>query len=313
MKIGVVGAGMVGATTAYALVMRGIGREIVLVDKNASRLRAEADDLLHAVPFANPMRVSAGDYPALKGAKVVVLTAGVAQKPGETRIELLQRNAAICQGIVRNILTHAPEALLVVATNPVDVLTHLTARVVVECGGSASRVIGSGTTLDTARFRALLSLELGVDARHIHAYVLGEHGDTEVLAWSLATVGGVPLDLFCRSRGIELDAEKRSAIDSGVRRAAYSIIEGKGSTYFGIGSALASLVKTLLRDDQTIRTVSTPAADVLGVRDVTISLPRIVNASGIVDTLPIPLSPLETERLRSSALAIRRAIESLES
>lgn len=313
MKIGVVGAGMVGATTAYALVMRGIGREIVLVDKNASRVRAEADDLLHAVPFANPMRISAGDYLALEGSKVVVLTAGVAQKPGETRLELLQRNAVICRGIVRNVLAHAPGALLVVATNPVDVLTHLTAQVVGQLGGDPSRVIGSGTTLDTARFRALLSLELGVDARHIHAYVLGEHGDSEVLAWSLATVGGVPLDLYCRSRGIELDAEKRKVIDTGVRRAAYSIIEGKGSTYFGIGSALASLVKTLLRDDQTIRTVCAPAAEVVGVPDVTISLPRIVNASGIVDTLPIPLSPEETEMLRSSAWAIRRAIESLES
>ncbi len=311
MKIGIIGAGMVGASTAFALVLRGIGREIVLVDKNSARARAEVDDLRHAVPFASPMDISFGGFARLEGARVVVITAGVAQKPGETRLQLLERNAAILKGIVRDVLTNAPEALLIIATNPVDVLTHLAAHFAADFGVPPHRVIGSGTTLDTARFRTLLSLELGVDAKHIHAYVLGEHGDSEVLAWSLVSVGGVGLGEFCKARGISLGEEKRAEIDSGVRRAAYRIIEGKGATYFGIGSALASLIKALLRSDRTIRTVCTPDSDVLGVQNVTVSLPRILDASGVVGSLPVPLSERETAGLEESARVVKRAIDSV--
>ena len=309
MKIGIVGSGMVGATTAYALMMRGIGREVVLVDRNTARAQAEADDISHAVPFANPMEVRAGDYADLAGSRVVVLTAGSAQKPGETRLQLLERNAAIFKDIVGQVLTNAPEATLLVATNPVDVMTHLTARYAGDYCTPHCRVIGSGTTLDTARFRSLLGRHLGIDPQHIHSYVVGEHGDSEVLAWSLVTVGGVPLTEFCRYRNIPLDETIKKEIDERVRRAAYSIIQGKGATYYGIGSALASMVKAILRDERTIRTVCSPMDEVAGVKDVTLSLPHLLGDGGVLGTLPLPFDAQEQAQLQASARVIRQAID----
>src|SRR5262245_5505012 len=194
MKVGIVGSGFVGSTAAYTLVMQGIGREIVLVDKNAARAAAAADDLRHAVPFAHPLDVRAGDYQDLAGCRAVVLCAGVGQKHGETRLHLLQRHAQAFREVVPAVLAAAPEAVLVVASNPVDVMTHLAARYAASCGAPPGRVFGSGTTLDTARFRSLLGEHFGVDAHHVHAYVVGEHGDSEVLTWSLATIGGMPLE-----------------------------------------------------------------------------------------------------------------------
>src|SRR4051812_7822220 len=216
MKVGVVGSGLVGATAAYALVMRGVGREIVLVDKNAARAAAEADDLRHAVPFAHPLEVRAGDYADLAGCNVVVLCAGVGQKPGETRLNLLRRNAAVFAEVVPGVLAHAPDAVLVVASNPVDVMTHLAAQYAVAFGAPPGRVLGSGTTLDTARFRSLVAGHWGVDAHHVHGYVIGEHGDSEVLTWSLVTVGGMPLPEFARMRGVGDPAAARREIDEKV-------------------------------------------------------------------------------------------------
>ena len=313
MKVGIIGSGLVGSTAAYALLMRGIGREIVLVDRNTARAQAEADDILHAVPFAHPLRVSAGDYPDLVGSRVVIITAGVAQRPGETRLELLGRNAAVMRQVVPQILTHAPNAVLLVATNPVDVMTHLAARYAAEQSVPSSRVIGSGTTLDTARFRALLGRYLGVDAQHVHAYVVGEHGDSEVLTWSLVTVGGIPLQDFCRQQEIVLDQSLRQEIDHQVRHAAQAIIQGKGATHYGIGSALARLVDVILRDERAILTVCTPMTAVAGVPDVTAALPHLVGGEGVIDTFPLPLDPEEQDLLRASALVVRQAIAELDS
>lgn len=312
MKVGIVGSGMVGATAAYALVMRGIGREIVLVDVDPARARAEADDLSHAVPFASPLRVRAGEYVDLSGCQVVIITAGASQKPGETRLQLLGRNAAIFKQIVPPILTNAPDAILVVATNPVDALTHLTARLAKAQGIPSSRVIGSGTTLDTARFRALLAEHLGVDSQHIHGYVIGEHGDSEVLTWSLVGVGGIPLEEFCAQQHISLDATVRKDIDQRVRNAAYSIIAGKGHTSYGIGSALARIVQVILHNQRSILTVCTPVGDILGICDVTVSLPHLLSGEGIVATLPLPLNQEEQSLLRSSAEVVCGAIGSLD-
>lgn len=312
MKVGIIGAGLVGSTAAYALVMRGVGREIVLVDLNKERARAEADDILHSVPFSNPMNVWSGDYPELAGCGVVIITAGVNQKPGETRLQLLERNASVFRQVVPNVLRYAPDAVLLVATNPVDVMTHLTARFAVEGGLPASRVIGSGTTLDTARFRALLGRNLGIDAQHIHAYAIGEHGDSEVLTWSLVSVGGIPLEEFCRRRSLDLCGKEREEIDQQVRQAAYRIIEGKGATYYGIGSALARIVEAILKDQRAILTVCTPAADVAGVRDVTVSLPYLIGGQGVLSSLPIPLDENEQQRLHDSATVVRRALDQLE-
>src|SRR4029079_9257033 len=227
MKIGVVGCGMVGSTSAYAVVMSGVGREIVLVDVNRARAAAEANDNYHAVPFAHPLSVRAGEYADLEGAKVIVLAGGVAQKPGETRLQLLQRNADVFRQIVPSILRHAPEAVLLVVTNPVDIMTHLAAHFAAEFGVPQTRVIGSGTTLDTARFRALLGRHFGVDSHHVHAYVLGEHGDSEVLAWSQATIAGLSLNQFAKVQGNALTQAQCLQIDENVRRAAYQIIVGK--------------------------------------------------------------------------------------
>jgi len=312
VKIGIVGAGAVGATAAYALVMRGVGSEIVLVDLAEKRARAEAADILHAVPFAHPLQVRAGGYSDLAGARVVIVAAGVGQKPGETRLQLLERNAAVFQAVIPDVLRGAPDAILVVATNPVDVMTHLAARYAADFDVPSHRVLGSGTTLDTARFRALIGQHLGVDSTHVHGYVLGEHGDSEVLAWSTTTVGTIPLDRFCEMRGFSLDDAKRARIDEAVRRAAYHIIDGKGATFYGVGSALARITSNILWDRRAIMTVCTPRPEVAGVKDVTVSLPSLVGGQGIGDAFPQPLNADEEEALRASASVIRQAIDDLD-
>lgn len=312
MKIGIVGSGMVGATAAYALVMRGVGREIILVDVNRARAEAEADDIFHAVPFANPLEIHDGDYADLVGCQIIVIAAGVGQKPGETRLQLLTRNAAIFSHVVPEILRYAPDAVLLVATNPVDIMTHLTARFAARQGMPSSKVIGSGTTLDTARFRALLGRHVGVDAQHVHGYVIGEHGDSEVLTWSLATVAGIPLEDFCKKRGIPLDEAVRSQIDHAVRHAAYHIIQGKQATYYGIGSALSRIIDVLLHDQRAILTVCTPMPDVAGVADVTLALPHLLGGSGILDTFSLPLNAVEQAALHRSAVLLRDVMDDLE-
>jgi L-lactate dehydrogenase len=311
MKIGIVGSGFVGATAGYALLMQGVGREIILVDKNAARAAAEADDIRHAAPFAHPLDVRSGDYKDLASCRVVVLCAGVGQRPGETRLQLLQRNAAVFHEVVPAVLAHAPDSVLVVATNPVDVMTHLAARFAATCGVPAGRVLGSGTTLDTARFRSLLGGHCGVDPHHAHAYVIGEHGDSEVLTWSLAMIGGMPLEEFARLRGIDLSEAVRKDIDAKVRGAAYTIITGKNATYYGIGSALARIVDVILHDQRAVMTVGAPTSDVGGVRNVTVSLPRLVGGQGVLETFPLPLNELESASLRASAGVIRKALDDL--
>ena len=312
MKTGIVGSGFVGATAAYALVMRGVGRRLVLVDQNRARAESEADDILHAVPFANPLEVTAGDYADLAGCKVVIVSAGVGQKPGETRLQLLERNAQVFKQVIPNILQQAPNTILLITTNPVDVMPQLAARSAAEFGVPSSRVIGSGTTLDTARMRSLIGRHLNVDSQHIHAYVLGEHGDSEVLTWSQVTVGGIPLEEFCTGREISICPDDYASIDEKVRRAAYHIIEGKGATYYGVGSALARIVEVVLQDERSILTVCTPMADVAGVKDVTVSLPNLVGGDGIIRTFFPNLSEAETGALHASAQVVRSVIEQLD-
>ena len=311
MKIGIVGSGFVGATAAYALVMRGVGREIVLVDANRERASAEADDIAHAVPFANALEVNDGDYADLRGARVVILAAGANQKPDETRLQLLERNAKIFAQIIPQVLDNAPDARIVVATNPVDVMTHLAAHFAQQRGVPYARVIGSGTTLDTARFRLLIARHVGIDAAHIHAYVVGEHGDSEVLTWAVTTVAGFPLEQFCAAHGILLNDAIRADIDTRVRRAAYHIISGKGATYYGIGSALARITQAILNDQRAILTVCSRHADVAGVKNVTLALPQLVGGDGVLDTYMPPLSEIELKLLNRSASVIRDAIDSL--
>jgi L-lactate dehydrogenase len=311
MKIGIVGCGMVGSASAYGLVMSGVGREIVLVDLNRARAEAEANDIDHAVPFAHPLTVRAGDYPDLAGAQVVVIAGGVAQKPGEPRLQLLQRNADVFRQIVPAVLRHVPKTVLLVVTNPVDIMTHLAARFATEFDVPHTRVIGSGTTLDTARFRALLGRHFGVDSHHVHAYVIGEHGDSEVLAWSQATIAGLSLDEFAKVHGKPLTPADRKQIDENVRRAAYQIIAGKGATYYGIGSAVARIVDVLLHDQRAILTICCRIVGVPDCENVTLALPHLVGGEGALATIPLQLDSTEREELRRSASVLREAIASL--
>ena len=312
MKVGIVGSGNVGAGAANAMVLRGVAREIVLVDINTKRAQAEAEDILHAVPFSShAMVVRQGEYSDLDGCQVVVITAGVAQRPGETRLQLLERNAKIFKGMIPQIVASAPDAILVVATNPVDSMTHLTAHYAAPLGVPRRHVIGSGTTLDTARFRSILGRELDVDSEHVHGYVVGEHGDSEVLAWSMTTVGTVPLEDYAQARGIKLSATLMQEVDDGVRRAAYRIIEGKGSTYYGIGAALARIVQAIVRDQRSLLTVSVPVETIGDVHDITFALPAIVGGDGIISVLPAPLSDEEEALLEHSARTLRDALDEL--
>jgi L-lactate dehydrogenase len=311
MKIGIIGCGMVGSASAFALVMNGVGREIVLVDLNRARAEAEANDIYHAVPFAHPLTVRAGDYADLTGADVVVIAGGVAQRQGETRLQLLQRNADVFRSIVPSVLKHAPKAILLVVTNPVDIMTHLTADFAAEFGVPRSRVIGSGTTLDTARLRALLGRHFDVDARHVHGYVLGEHGDSEVIAWSQTTIAGLDLDEFAKVHGTPLTEADRAHIDEHVRRAAYHIIAGKGATYYGIGSAVSHIVDVLLHDRRAILSVCSNISGVPGCEDVTLSLPHLVGGNGVLAAIPLRLNQEEDAALRRSASILREAISSL--
>jgi L-lactate dehydrogenase len=308
MKVGVIGCGFVGSTAAYTLAMRGVASELVLVDLFPAAARAHAEDILHATPFGSPVRVMGGDYSDLVRAGLVILACGVNQKPGETRLQLLERNARVFEQVVPEVLQHAPEAVLLVATNPVDIITMMVTQI---SGLAPGRVIGSGTILDTARFRTLLGEQLGVAPQSVHAYVLGEHGDSEVLVWSSAKVGGVPLEDFATQRGLKLDAEVRARIDDGVRRAAYRIIEGKKATYFGIGAGLARLAEAVRDDERVVMTVSSAQGTLKGFEGVCLALPRVVGAGGVIATLVPPLSTEEQVALERSAGVLRDAASGL--
>ena len=312
MKIGIVGSGMVGATAAYAMVMRGIGREIVLVDKSSGRAEAEAYDISHAVPFSHPLNVRRGDYVDLEGSRLVIISAGVSQEPGESRLDLLKRNAEVFRSVIPNILENAPETILVVATNPLEIMTYLAARYASEFDIPHSRVLGTGTMLDTARFRTLVAEHIGLDPQHVHGYVIGEHGDSEVLTWSLMTVGGMHLEDYCGQLGIEMDEGVREDIDKRVRNAAYAIIEGKGATYYGIGGALAKVADVVLHDQRSILTVSSMDPEGVTPSGVAISMPQVVGGEGVLRSIPIPLSEKEGGALRKSAEIIKKAIQELE-
>lgn len=298
MKVGIIGAGMVGASAGFALALTGGATEVVLVDLNPDRAMAEAEDIFHAVPFGAPVVVRAGTYADLGHADAVILACGVNQKPGETRLALLSRNAEVFREVVGRVRAAAPDALLLVATNPVDVMTEVTTRL---SGLPPSRVIGSGTMLDTARFRALLGRHLGIAPQSVHAYVLGEHGDSEVLGWSAARAGSVPIADFAAQVGAAITDEVRARIDDGVRRAAYRIIAGKGATWHGIGAGLARLCRAIGDDEKVVLSVSMRTPEVEGIRDVALSLPRIVGRHGVEADLSPGLDPAERDALRRSA------------
>ncbi|AJE47922.1 L-lactate dehydrogenase [Celeribacter indicus] len=298
MKVGIVGAGMVGSAAGYAIALRGTAAQLVFVDHRPELARAQAEDIAHAVPFASTTLVSAGDYTDLDSAAVVILAAGVAQKPAESRLDLLSRNAEVFRDVIGRVLTAAPEAILLVATNPVDIMT----RIATELSGlPPARVIGSGTILDTARFRHLIGRHLGIAPQFVHAYVLGEHGDSEVLAWQSARAGGLSLPDCAAQMRVALTDGLRAEIDAGVRNAAYTIIEGKGATWYGIGAGLERIVRAIARNEQAILTVSVVAPEIAGQSGVALSVPRIVGARGVTGDLFPDLSGAEATALAASA------------
>jgi L-lactate dehydrogenase len=297
---------MVGTTSAYSMMLNGVGSEIVLVDINRKAAEAHAHDIIHGVPYGNPIWVHAGDYSDLTDAAVVVIAAGVAQKPGETRLELLDRNAAVFKSIVPQVLGVAPDVILVIATNPVDIMTYVATRI---SGLPPSRVIGSGTILDSARFRTLLATHLVVAPQSVHGHVLGEHGDSEVLCWSSVDVATVSVDVFARQVGRPITPEVRARIDDGVRNAAYKIIAGKGSTYYGIGAGISRLVRTIIANERRVLTVATLNDDVEGVKDVSLSLPRVIGRTGVLLNIAPPLNEEERAALRHSAEVLKEASE----
>jgi L-lactate dehydrogenase len=298
MKVGIVGTGMVGASAGFALALSGGASEVVLVDMNAARAQAEAEDIAHAVPFGRALMVRAGGYADLAGAGVVILAAGVNQQPGETRLALLARNAEVFRAVVAQVMSAAPDAILLVATNPVDIMTDIATRL---SGLPPERVIGSGTILDTARFRSLLGAHLGIAPQSVHAYVLGEHGDSEVLAWSSARAGSLPLASFAAQVSAAITDDVRARIDDGVRRAAYRIIAGKGATWHGIGAGLARIVRAVAGDEQAVLSVSIRREQVLGIGPVALSIPRVVGRTGVTADLMPDLDEAETEALAASA------------
>lgn len=301
-KVGVVGAGLVGSTAAYAIVLGNLAGEVVLVDRNEARAQAEAKDIQHATPFSHPSRVYAGGYLDLVGSQLVIIAAGVNQKPGETRTALIGRNAEVFAEVVPKVVRAAPEAVLVVATNPVDVLTHFAWKL---SGLPPGQVIGSGTTLDTARLRALVGERAEVSSHNVHGYVLGEHGDTEMVAWSTVNIGGLGLKSYFAGRRAVWTAQVEEATLEEVRRAAYDIIAGKGATYYGVAAALTRIAEAILQDEHSLLTVA------ISDGEVAYSLPRIVGREGVVRTLEVQLTPAERAQLDASIAAIRKVIEDL--
>jgi L-lactate dehydrogenase len=308
MKVGIVGCGFVGSSAAYAMALKGTPSEMVLVDLNKKLAQAQAEDILHATPFSHPVRVVAGDYPQLEGAGIVILACGVGQRPGETRLQLLERNVEVFKKVVPQVLQFAPGAVLLAVSNPVDVITQVVTKL---SGLSPAKVIGSGTILDTARFRALLGEHLGVAPVSVHGYVLGEHGDSEVLVWSSAKAGGVSIQDYARQMGVGLTQEMKLKIDDGVRRAAYRIIEGKGATYYGIGAGIAQIVQAIRDDERRVLTVSSLTTGMEAFKGICLSLPRVVGLKGILTELRPDLSGEDHLALQKSADILKEAVVSV--
>ena len=297
----IIGTGAVGTTTAYTLLLRKRVAEIVLIDVNHDKAVGEALDMNHGLPFVGGVKVWAGDYPDCKGADIIIVTAGASQKPGETRIDLLKKNASIFNDIVQNITRYNTEGILLIATNPVDILSYVTFKV---SGFPSNRVIGSGTLLDSARYRYLLGKHKQIDPRSIHAHIIGEHGDSEVPVWSLANVAGIPLDIS--------DEDKSQIFDS-TKNAAYEIINAKGATFYAIALALDRIVTAILQNQSAVLNVSTYLEDYNGVSDVYLGVPCIVDRTGVREVLKLPLDEEEKVLFHKSADKLKTEINNLKS
>ena len=307
-KEAIVGCGFVGASIAFSLMQRGVFSELVLIDANRQKAEGEAMDLSHGVPYTSSMDIYAGDYRDTADCALVIVTAGANQKPGETRLDLIDKNVAILRSILPNLTAAGFAGILMLVSNPVDVLTYAAQRI---SGYPAERVIGSGTVLDTARLKYELGRHLDVDARSIHAVIIGEHGDSELAVWSGANVSGIDLNHFCELRGHFDHENAMQRIYEAVRGSAYEIIERKGATYYGIAMAVARISEAIVRDEHAVLPVSVLPRGEYGLSELALSLPSVVGHAGVEKVLEIPLSPEESRALMASADRIHEVIRTL--
>ena len=305
-KCAVIGCGFVGAGIAYTYAESGLFSEMVLIDVNRKKAEGEALDIGHGLPFLAPMRITAGDYEEIADAGLIVIAAGANQKPGESRLELLSKNLRIFDGIIENIVRVNREAILLVVTNPVDLLTYYTLK---KSGYPPERVIGSGTVLDTARLKSLIGAELSVDPRNVHAFIIGEHGDSEVPVFSSANISGIDLYDFCRLSGMRDPRETLGRMFVEVRDSAYRIIEGKGATYYAIAQSVMRITRCILRNENSVLPVSTLVENHYGVRDICLGVPSVVGFGGVKRVIDIPLDADEAAAVKHSAMTIRRTLD----
>ncbi len=304
-KIAIIGASDVGTTIAYTIQLRGLVTEVVLVDINHELVQGQVMDLNHGLFFVRPVHIYAGTYADCTDADVIVVTAGTRQKPGESRLQLVNRNAQLCKWIVEKIEPHKSKGVFLIVTNPVDIMTQV---VIEHTGLPKHRVIGSGTVLDSARFRYLLSRNCQVDTRNIHAYVIGEHGDSEVILWSQVHIAGTPLDIFCKQCAVACNSiVNREKIAEAVRHSAYHIIEAKGATNYGISLAVRRILEAIIRDEHSVLTVSTWLSGQYGFSDICLSVPCIINRTGVAQVIETPLAKSEEASLVNSAKLLRNA------
>lgn len=308
-KISIIGAGFVGSTTAYALMLNGLASEIVVVDINHEKAVGEVMDLNHGISFVKPVSIIAGQYEDTKGSDIIIITAGRGQKPGETRLEMIDGNYRIFKDIIPQVVKYSPDAILLIVSNPVDVLSYITYKL---SGLPRERVIGSGTVLDTSRLRYLLSKHFGIDARNIHTYIMGEHGDSEIATWSLTNIAGMGVEEYCSKICTSCDGSLKKVLLEEVKEAAYEIISRKGSTYYAVAAGVARIVEAIVRDEKSILTVSTLLQGEFGIEDVYLGVPSIVGSSGIEKILEVPINTQESIDLRESAGALKQVIEKLQ-
>lgn len=305
-KVAIIGCGFVGSSTAFALMQSRLFSEMVLLDVDMARAEGEAMDISHGMPFSVPMKIYAGTYDDIVDADIVIITAGANQKPNETRLDLVQKNVEIFRSIIPEISKRDYQGILLIVSNPVDILTWVALKL---SGFPENRVIGSGTVLDTARLKYLLGEHLGIDSRGVHAFVIGEHGDSELAVWSSATVSGVPLSKFCEMRGFYEHDDETDRIYEDVKNSAYTIIEKKKATYYGIAMAIRRICACIVRNERSVLPVSSMIHGQYGLEDIVLSMPAIVDSKGVERIVPLSLDREETERLRESAAALREVMD----
>lgn len=308
-KAAIIGCGFVGTSIAFSLVQKGIFSELVLIDANEKKAEGEAMDLSHGLPFTKPMEIRAGSYEDIADCAMIIITAGANQKPGETRLDLVHKNVEIYKSIIPKIVEKNQEATLLIVSNPVDIMTYVALKL---SGYPRNKVIGSGTVLDTARLKYLLSRHLDVDSRSIHAFIIGEHGDSELAVWSAANVSGIPLNHFCELRGYFDHMESMDRIYQSVRDSAYEIIEKKGATYYGVAMAVCRIAESVIRNEHSIMPISVYLDGLYGLHDICLSIPTVVGQEGAEKVLDILLDLMEMGKLVYSAEELKKIIGELE-